>query len=119
MRRWRAENPELSKQRQKNWYHNNKERAAAINRKSQGVPEATRPKPEICECCGKPPTARGFNRDHCHITGKFRGWLCDNCNTGIGKLGDNKEGLQKALNYLLEWEYGTTKTNRSRTTIRT
>tara|TARA_R100000742_G_C4257386_1_gene75248 strand:+ start:391 stop:546 length:156 start_codon:yes stop_codon:yes gene_type:complete len=30
----------------------------------------------------------------------YRGWLCSNCNTGIGKLGDNIEGVQKAVDYL-------------------
>lgn len=38
--------------------------------------------------------------DHCHETGKVRGILCTNCNTVIAKLGDNKSGIQKALNYL-------------------
>jgi hypothetical protein len=38
--------------------------------------------------------------DHNHETGKFRGWLCDNCNTGIGKLGDTVEGLERAIAYL-------------------
>lgn len=38
--------------------------------------------------------------DHCHKTNEIRGILCTNCNTGIGKLGDNVEGLEKALSYL-------------------
>jgi hypothetical protein len=29
-----------------------------------------------------------------------RGLLCSACNTGIGLLGDNVEGLQRAMNYL-------------------
>lgn len=40
--------------------------------------------------------------DHCHSTGKIRGLLCHNCNTGLGKLGDSIESLTKALNYLKE-----------------
>lgn len=31
---------------------------------------------------------------------EFRGWLCDRCNVGIGCLGDNLEGVQKAAKYL-------------------
>jgi len=38
--------------------------------------------------------------DHDHDTGEFRGWLCSNCNTGLGAMGDNKEGLKKAMRYL-------------------
>mgnify|MGYP004454902773 CR=1 FL=1 len=38
--------------------------------------------------------------DHCHKTKKFRGWLCDFCNRGIGLLGDNKEGVKMATKYL-------------------
>lgn len=40
--------------------------------------------------------------DHCHTTGKVRGLLCVTCNTGLGKLGDSIEGIQKALQYLQE-----------------
>lgn len=46
-----------------------------------------------------------FNADHCHATGKLRGLLCKCCNTSLGKLGDNIEGLQKAMNYLESTPY--------------
>ena len=71
------------------------------SRRRRGQVEApTRPKPESCECCGGPPTKKGLVEDHCHETGKFRGWLCSPCNTGIGQLGDTHEGVLKALEYL-------------------
>ena len=38
--------------------------------------------------------------DHCHITGKFRGWLCYSCNLGLGKLRDSVELLQRGIKYL-------------------
>lgn len=38
--------------------------------------------------------------DHDHDTGVIRGLLCQKCNSGIGLLGDNLEGLEKAVNYL-------------------
>lgn len=38
--------------------------------------------------------------DHDHKTGEIRGVLCHNCNTGIGKLQDSVELLEKAIIYL-------------------
>ena len=56
------------------------------------------PKPDVCDCCGKVP--KKWQMDHCHETGKFRGWICLPCNRGLGMLGDNLKGVQKALTYL-------------------
>ena len=41
-----------------------------------------------------------FVIDHCHKTNKVRGLLCNRCNTGLGKLGDTVESLERALEYL-------------------
>jgi hypothetical protein len=60
------------------------------------------PKPEVCSCCGKQPIK--WCLDHDHISNEFRGWICEKCNTGIGKLGDDVNGLVMALNYLLSHE---------------
>ena len=38
--------------------------------------------------------------DHCHTNHVFRGWLCHNCNRALGLLKDNKDRLQRAINYL-------------------
>jgi len=56
-----------------------------------------------CALCEKP--FNGFKRndihvDHCHETNKIRGLLCMPCNVALGMLGDNEEGLNKALNYI-------------------
>jgi len=56
-------------------------------------------KTEKCCCCFI--KSEHLILDHDHDTGKFRGWLCRNCNQGIGKLGDNIEGLTRAVKYLL------------------
>ena len=56
-----------------------------------------------CDCCGKPMTHRGkdaMHFDHDHKTDEFRGWLCKQCNTGLGNLGDDLEGVLKAVRYL-------------------
>jgi hypothetical protein len=65
---------------------------------------------DCCEICGWAPdgsvpnskTKRGRSLvyDHCHNSMKFRGVLCDSCNTAIGKLGDTVEGVQRAIAYL-------------------
>jgi len=38
--------------------------------------------------------------DHCHTTGKVRGLLCNQCNRGLGMLGDSVELLKSAIKYL-------------------
>lgn len=57
------------------------------------------PKPidSKCKSCGK---ETQLVCDHNHNTDTFRGWLCESCNTGIGKLGDDADGVRMALNYL-------------------
>jgi|688.fasta_scaffold1022034_1 hypothetical protein len=39
--------------------------------------------------------------DHCHKSGKFRGFLCHRCNAALGLFDDNASVLQKAADYLL------------------
>ena len=53
-----------------------------------------------CQCCERKLDGSEVHLDHDHITGSFRGWLCRRCNTGIGSLGDNIEGLEQAITYL-------------------
>jgi hypothetical protein len=57
------------------------------------------PKPMVCECCKKVPKQWALDHDHADDT--FRGWLCKRCNEGLGKLGDNLEGVVNAMNYFL------------------
>ena len=38
--------------------------------------------------------------DHCHESGEIRGLLCTRCNSAIAQLGDNEEGMRKALDYM-------------------
>ena len=56
------------------------------------------PKPKLCQCCKTIP--KKWCLDHDHNTNEIRGWLCDQCNTGIGKLGDNLNGIMNAVKYL-------------------
>jgi len=57
------------------------------------------PTSEFCECCGKS-SNKPLCLDHDHITEEFRGWLCEACNLGIGRLGDDIAGVTRALEYL-------------------
>lgn len=114
-KQWKIENRERVQCADRNWRANNVLRRRENERKHRaknpeyyrrkewrawGYPEPTRPTPDLCECCGNPQTHKAMCLDHCHVTNKFRGWLCDGCNTSIGKLGDNLEGLQRAIEYL-------------------
>jgi hypothetical protein len=53
--------------------------------------------PKNCQICGK--TCKPF-ADHRHKPPKFRGWLCQDCNLGIGAFKDDPTLLQKAIDYL-------------------
>lgn len=58
-----------------------------------------------CKVCGKEGNPhKNSNRplvvDHSHVTGKVRGLLCRNCNSGIGLLQDNVKILKNAVKYL-------------------
>ena len=58
-----------------------------------------------CAICGDEQSAkstkvRRLAVDHCHRTGKVRGLLCLNCNTGLGRFKDMPELLLNAVNYL-------------------
>lgn len=58
----------------------------------------------VCKICGGPPGKRSLAVDHCHKTGKVRGLLCSNCNVGIGNLQDDLNLLEKAAQYIRDYE---------------
>jgi hypothetical protein len=77
------------------------------DRKSRGLPEPTRPSPDVCEVCSKPPITKlksgktwPLCLDHSHTTGKFRGWLCSKCNSALGMANDDIFILKKLATYL-------------------
>lgn len=57
-----------------------------------------------CAACGTTePGGKGdFHVDHCHDSGEVRGLLCNNCNRGLGLLGDDLDGVMNIVYYLLQ-----------------
>lgn len=53
-----------------------------------------------CHVCCTVEGKTKLHADHCHITGKFRGWLCRSCNTVLGLLHDSPERIENLLAYL-------------------
>jgi hypothetical protein len=73
---------------------------------------STPPKPKHCDCCGRPdPQGKmiglrkqvGLCLDHSEDENGvpyFRGWLCSQCNSGIGYIGDTLDAVKRAVEYL-------------------
>lgn len=62
----------------------------------ENAPE--KPLDNKCECCGK--ITQKWYCDHHPNTDKFRGWVCFECNTAAGYVGDHHNGAAKLFNYL-------------------
>lgn len=57
----------------------------------------------ICPVCEKktiPGLTSKIVLDHNHESGEPRAWICDSCNTGLGRFKDNINILKKAIKYL-------------------
>jgi hypothetical protein len=58
-----------------------------------------------CALCHGPMVREGNSQDgatldHCHLTGKLRGFLHQGCNKGLGHLNDDLQKLKQAVAYL-------------------
>jgi hypothetical protein len=93
------------------WMIENPERFAKSNRPAkirrdygitQEIAERTLAAQDgLCAICQRRIDAENPPKiDHCHATGRFRGILCQRCNTGIGLFHDNLEWLDRAITYL-------------------
>ena len=59
-----------------------------------------RQKDRCAICRRKERLKRRLSLDHCHQTGRVRGLLCHQCNTGIAKFEDDAQRLEAAAAYL-------------------
>ncbi len=105
-RKWRAATPEKKRAQTKKYLTSNpdwfKKYMRAWRRKQLIAPPSYEP-PGHCESCGiafEPTPQRRHCLDHCHVTNRFRGWLCSNCNIALGLAGDNPEGVRRLLEYI-------------------
>lgn len=62
----------------------------------------------VCKLCGKEPKGRSLHADHNHVTGEFRGIICNQCNVRIGwlKLDEGPDYLFRLAEYAgahVEW----------------
>jgi hypothetical protein len=124
---WHADNPEAVKEHKSRYRERNREKlreagSRSIRDESGNVTAkekqhqarnlarraldlealAGRPRPDICEICGGPSgdPKRGMHFDHCHKTGRFRGWLCRKCNLMLGHAEDDASRLRAGAAYL-------------------
>lgn len=128
MRAWREANREQVAQREKEYRERNVDRIRETGRKwvSQNREKVRAAKrlvrygltadefntllhaqEGLCAVCREPlilEKRNGCHVDHCHQTMRVRGLLCGSCNGAIGRLGDNAEGLRRALAYLERFE---------------
>jgi hypothetical protein len=123
-RRWRERHPELAKEIKQRHRAKNIDRIRELDRETrktmrQKYPEkekerlsryrarqeqkrvevAGRQRPNVCDVC-REQNSIGICFDHCHITGCFRGWLCDRCNKVLGMVKDSPILLMELSAYL-------------------
>jgi hypothetical protein len=61
--------------------------------------------PFLCPICRKRSIAGVTAKivaDHDHHTGNIRGFICDSCNTGLGRFKNGENYLMNAVNYIKE-----------------
>lgn len=91
-RKWREENPER---------HKNTKYVKQYGITLGDAKKILAKQENKCAICDKELIAGSATHlDHCHNTGKVRGFLCQKCNHGIGLFNDLPELLIKAAKYL-------------------
>jgi hypothetical protein len=101
----------------KAWHHANKERFKELQRNNWLRNQFGITTEEFnvlleqqnggCAICGQTYGSARYRNlavDHDHNTGKVRGLLCFNCNTGLGAFKDSTDRMQTAVSYIQRFE---------------
>lgn len=56
----------------------------------------------LCEKTSIVGVTANLVRDHDHNTGEGREWICDSCNTGLGRFKDDIKFFQRVIDYLVK-----------------
>ena len=109
-KRYREENIEIIKQRDKKRYHKHKDKAREWwLRRNYGITQEQFDKMvsdqngKCAICFSKPANNKTLVVDHCHTTEKVRSLLCNNCNTGLGLFKEDVSRLSSAIKYLTDF----------------
>lgn len=91
-KQWREENPKKLREKRLKKYNLTLSEYETLLA-SQGA---------VCKICRQPESRHdtALSVDHCHISGKVRGLLCNGCNRGIGYLKDSYDVVLSAAQYL-------------------
>lgn len=92
---WRRDRPEYRKRQ------SDRQRL-----RRHGIDPDTFVEPNMCEICGAEGETLAIDHDHSCCPGKYscgecvRGFICNNCNNGLGRFMDDATLLQAAIDYL-------------------
>ena len=89
-----------------NYYESRRPTCKQCRLPKKGLPSSiknkyTRPETLICPICGETVDGKFAVLDHVHGTNIVRGYICNNCNTAIGKLKESPIIIEKALTWVI------------------
>ena len=98
MKRWRERNMEKARDKSRTFHKLHPEKDKIYRKRTKEKKFGVK-YPDIinCEICGESISGEDINLDHNHETGKFRGWLCIKCNTGLGYYERYMESYKRYL----------------------
>lgn len=89
-------------QRSKKWYDEGGGREffqkTRVRRILGYVPEDFNSRPTVCPLCNT--DDHPIVLDHSHLTNRFRGWICRECNSALGHARDSIQILENLIQYL-------------------